>query len=114
AEGTPNQGKKTDDNSLTSYLPELGEKVEQYLSTHFKDKNYKTQVESITNSFDKTTKSLLFVLVKDGSGTDTSSSSSSSSSSTGTQHRSTLKVRITINKSETTASTTTPTVSSSS
>ncbi|WNM13609.1 P97 family adhesin [Mesomycoplasma ovipneumoniae] len=114
AEGAQNQGKKTDDNSLKSYLPEIGKKVEQYLSTHFKDKNYKTQVESITDSFDKTTKSLLFVLVKDGSGTGASSSSSSSSSSTSAQHRSTLKVRITINKSENTTSTTTPTVSSSS
>ncbi|MDW2892952.1 adhesin [Mesomycoplasma ovipneumoniae] len=114
ADGAQNQGKKEDTNSLTTYLPELGKQVEQYLTSHFKDKNYKTLVESIIDSFDKSSKHLFFVLVKDGSSSETGSSGTSS---TGTQRRSTLKVRITINKSENTTSTTTtttPTVSSSS
>ncbi|XBE78321.1 adhesin [Mesomycoplasma ovipneumoniae] len=114
AEGAPNQG-KTEGNSLTTYLPELGKQVEQYLSTHFKDKNYKTQVESISDSFDKANKILFFVLTKDNSSAGAGDSGSAESgTSTDTQHRSTLKVRITINKSENTTSTTTPTVSSSS
>ncbi|WP_341516073.1 P97 family adhesin [Mesomycoplasma ovipneumoniae] len=121
AEGAQNQGKKaegaqgqTDQNSLTSYLPELGKKVDEYLSSNFKDKNYKTLVESISDSFDKTTKILFFVLVKDDS--SSTYSSGSSASSTTTQKRSTLKVRITINKTETatpTSTTTAATVSSS-
>ncbi|WP_341492921.1 P97 family adhesin [Mesomycoplasma ovipneumoniae] len=113
AEGTPNQGKTEDTNSLTSYLPELGKKVDEYLETHFKDKNYKTLVESISDSFGKTTKELFFVLVKD----ETSSSSGTESSGTTTtpQKRSTLRVKITISKTETTTPTTTAaTVSSSS
>ncbi|WHF53626.1 P97 family adhesin [Mesomycoplasma ovipneumoniae] len=101
SEGTPNQG-TTDQNSLTSYLPELGKKVEEYLETHFKDKNYKTLVESISDSFDKTTKILFFVLVKDDSSSD---SGSSGTSTTPPQKRSTLRVRITINKTETTTTT---------
>ncbi|WP_341494884.1 P97 family adhesin [Mesomycoplasma ovipneumoniae] len=113
AEGTPNQG-KTEDTSLKSYLPELGKRVDEYLETHFKDKNYKTLVESISDSFGKTTKELFFVLVKD----ETSSSSGSESSTTSTttpQKRSTLRVKITISKTETTTPTTTAaTVSSSS
>ncbi|MDW2912254.1 P97 family adhesin, partial [Mesomycoplasma ovipneumoniae] len=37
AEGAQNQGKKAEDTtSLTNYLPELGKKVDEYLSTHFK------------------------------------------------------------------------------
>ncbi|WP_341492225.1 P97 family adhesin [Mesomycoplasma ovipneumoniae] len=122
AEGTPNQGKKaegaqnqgkTDTNRLTSYLPELGKKVDDYLETHFKDKNYKTLVESISDSFGKTTKELFFVLVKDES---SSSSGTESSGTTATpQKRSTLRVKITISKTETTTPTTTvATVSSSS
>ncbi|MDW2906678.1 hypothetical protein R7U65_03580, partial [Mesomycoplasma ovipneumoniae] len=115
AEGAQNQGKKAeeDQNNLKSYLPEIGKKVDEYLTNNFKDKNYKTLVESIIDSFDKSSKHLFFVLVKDGSSSETGSSGTPS---TGTQRRSTLKVRITINKSETTASTTTttPTVSSSS
>ncbi|MDW2897799.1 adhesin [Mesomycoplasma ovipneumoniae] len=108
AEGTQNQG--TDTNSLTSYLPELGKKVDEYLSTHFKDKNYKTLVESISDSFDKTTKNLFFVLTKDGSGASTGSGTSGTSGSTTAQRRSTLRVRITINKkAETTSTTATPT-----
>ncbi|MHA0297165.1 P97 family adhesin [Mesomycoplasma ovipneumoniae] len=115
AEGAQNQGKKTEDTtSLTSYLPELGKKVDEYLSTHFKDKNYKTLVESISDSFGKTTKELFFVLVKD----ETSSSSGTSGSSATAQKRSTLRVKITISESKTTSTTatTTPaaTVSSSS
>lgn len=106
AEGAQNQGKMEDTNSLTSYLPELGKKVDEYLTNNFKDKNYKTLVESITDSFDKTTKSLLFVLVKDSSSSSTGSSGTSSS--TNPQHRSTLKVRITVNKKPETTSTTTP------
>ncbi|WP_069098421.1 P97 family adhesin [Mesomycoplasma ovipneumoniae] len=113
AEGAQNQGKK-DENSLTSYLPELGKKVEEYLSTHFKDKNYKTLVESITDSFDKTTKSLLFVLIKDNSSAGTGSSGSSSGTTTTPQHRSTLKVRITVNKKPDTTSTTTTTTTTTS
>ncbi|MDW2923148.1 hypothetical protein R7X40_03590, partial [Mesomycoplasma ovipneumoniae] len=111
AEGAQNQGKKveTDTNSLTSYLSELGKKVDEYLETHFKDKNYKTLVESISDSFGKTTKDLFFVLVKDDS---TSDSGSSGTSSTTPQKRSSLKVRITISKTENTASTS-GTVSSS-
>ncbi|MDW2919949.1 adhesin, partial [Mesomycoplasma ovipneumoniae] len=121
AEGAQNQGKKaegaqnqTDQNSLKSYLPELGKKVDEYLETHFKDKNYKTLVESISDSFGKTTKDLFFVLVKD----ETSSGSGSSGSSTvSPQKRSTLRVKITISESKTatsTTSTTSGTVSSSS
>ncbi|MDW2907736.1 adhesin [Mesomycoplasma ovipneumoniae] len=121
AEGSQNQGKKaegaqnqTDQNSLKSYLPELGKKVDEYLETHFKDKNYKTLVESISDSFGKTTKDLFFVLVKD----ETSSGSGSSGSSTvSPQKRSTLRVKITISESKTatsTTSTTSGTVSSSS
>ncbi|MDW2922382.1 adhesin [Mesomycoplasma ovipneumoniae] len=107
-EGVQNQGKTGDTNSLKSYLPELGKQVDEYLSTHFKDKNYKTLVESITDSFDKTTKSLLFVLVKDNSGS--TSGAESSGTGTTTQHRSSLKVRVTINKkAETTSTTTSPT-----
>ncbi|MDW2852922.1 P97 family adhesin [Mesomycoplasma ovipneumoniae] len=114
AEGTPNQGKKEDENSLTSYLPELGKKVDEYLSTHFKDQNYKTQVESISNSFDKTSKILFFVLTKDNSNSGAGGSGSSGTSAT-PQHRSSLKVRITVNnKTQTTSTTTTETVSSSS
>ncbi|MDW2834120.1 P97 family adhesin [Mesomycoplasma ovipneumoniae] len=116
AEGTPNQGKKEDENSLTSYLPELGKKVDEYLSTHFKDQNYKTQVESISNSFDKTSKILFFVLTKDNSNSGAGGSGSSGTSAT-PQHRSSLKVRITVNnKTQTTSTTTTTTetVSSSS
>ncbi|WP_337896972.1 P97 family adhesin [Mesomycoplasma ovipneumoniae] len=112
AEGTPNQG-KTEDTSLKSYLPELGKRVDEYLETHFKDKNYKTLVESISDSFGKTTKELFFVLVKD----ETSSSSGSESSTTSTttpQKRSTLRVRITISKTETTTPTTTAATGSSS
>ncbi|WDV48812.1 adhesin [Mesomycoplasma ovipneumoniae ATCC 29419] len=114
AEGAQNQGKKaegaqnqTDQNSLTSYLPELGKKVEEYLETHFKDKNYKTLVESISDSFGKTTKDLFFVLVKD----DSSSTSGSESSTTSTtpQKKSTLRVKITISKTETASTTTTTT-----
>ncbi|EXU60900.1 P97 family adhesin [Mesomycoplasma ovipneumoniae] len=123
SEGTPNQGKKAegaqnqtaDQNSLTSYLPELGKKVDEYLKTHFKDKNYKTVVESISDSFGKTTKDLFFVLVKDDSGS--TSSSSSGGTTTTPQKRSTLRVKITISKTENTASTTAAasgTVSSSS
>ncbi|MHA0306030.1 P97 family adhesin [Mesomycoplasma ovipneumoniae] len=112
AEGAQNQGKKadgtpnqTDTNSLTSYLPELGKKVDEYLETHFKDQNYKTLVESISDSFDKTTKILFFVLVKDDttSSSGSSSGAESSGSSATTQKRSTLKVRITVNKTETTS-----------
>ncbi|WP_337904236.1 P97 family adhesin [Mesomycoplasma ovipneumoniae] len=110
AEGTPNQG-KTEDTSLTSYLPELGKKVDEYLETHFKDKNYKTLVESISDSFGKTTKELFFVLVKD----ETSSGTESSGTTTTPQKRSTLRVKITISKTENTTSTPTAgTVSSSS
>ncbi|WP_341516275.1 P97 family adhesin [Mesomycoplasma ovipneumoniae] len=110
AEGTPNQG-KTEDTSLKSYLPELGKRVDEYLETHFKDKNYKTLVESISDSFGKTTKDLFFVLVKDES---SSSSGTESSGTTATpQKRSTLRVKITISKTETT-STAAATVSSSS
>ncbi|WP_337905254.1 P97 family adhesin [Mesomycoplasma ovipneumoniae] len=110
SEGTPNQGKKAEDTtSLTSYLPELGKKVDEYLSTHFKDKNYKTLVESISDSFGKTTKDLFFVLVKDES---SSSLGTESSGTTATpQKRSTLRVKITISESKT--STTAGTVSSS-
>ncbi|MHA0291038.1 hypothetical protein ACXYWE_03595, partial [Mesomycoplasma ovipneumoniae] len=120
AEGTPNQGKKAEGaqnqgkkaeytTSLTSYLPELGKKVDEYLSTHFKDKNYKTLVESISDSFGKTTKDLFFVLVKDES---SSSLGTESSGTTATpQKRSTLRVKITISESKT--STTAGTVSSS-
>ncbi|WP_044285839.1 P97 family adhesin [Mesomycoplasma ovipneumoniae] len=121
AEGAQNQGKKAegaqnqtaDTTSLTSYLPELGKKVDEYLETHFKDKNYKTLVESISDSFGKTTKDLFFVLVKD----ETSSDTGSSGSSTTPQKRSTLRVKITISESKTTPTTTTTaagTVSSSS
>ncbi|MEG3826078.1 adhesin [Mesomycoplasma ovipneumoniae] len=100
AEGTPNQG-KTEDTSLKSYLPELGKRVDEYLETHFKDKNYKTLVESISDSFGKTTKDLFFVLVKDES---SSSSGTESSGTTATpQKRSTLRVKITISKTETTS-----------
>ncbi|WP_069096437.1 P97 family adhesin [Mesomycoplasma ovipneumoniae] len=106
AEGAQNQGKMEDTNSLTGYLPELGKKVDEYLSTHFKDKNYKTLVESISDSFDKTTKNLFFVLVKDGSNTGAGSGTSGTSGSTTAQHRSTLRVRITINKKAETTSTT--------
>ncbi|MDW2928735.1 P97 family adhesin, partial [Mesomycoplasma ovipneumoniae] len=120
AEGVQNQGKKaegaqnqTDTNSLKDYLPELGKKVDEYLASNFKDQNYKTLVESISDSFDKTTKILFFVLVKDDS---TSSSGSGSSTTTArTQKRSTLRVRITVNKSETaspTTATTTPATTS--
>ncbi|WP_341491884.1 P97 family adhesin [Mesomycoplasma ovipneumoniae] len=115
AEGAQNQG-KTEDTSLKSYLPELGKKVDEYLETHFKDKNYKTLVESISDSFGKTTKELFFVLVKD----ETSSGSESSTASTTPQKRSTLRVKITISKTETasttstTSTTSTGTVSSSS
>ncbi|MHA0298223.1 P97 family adhesin [Mesomycoplasma ovipneumoniae] len=133
AEGTPNQGKKAEGaqnqgkkaegaqnqaetNSLTSYLPELGKKVDEYLETHFKDKNYKTLVESISDSFGKTTKELFFVLVKDE--TSSASGSESSTASTTPQKRSTLRVKITISKTETapttTSTTPTETVSSSS
>ncbi|WP_337898713.1 P97 family adhesin [Mesomycoplasma ovipneumoniae] len=114
AEGAQNQGKKEEDtNSLTSYLPELGKKVDEYLETHFKDKNYKTLVESISDSFGKTTKDLFFVLVKDETSSDTGSSGTSS---TTPQKRSTLRVKITISKTETTtpSTTSTGTVSSSS
>ncbi|WP_337892320.1 P97 family adhesin [Mesomycoplasma ovipneumoniae] len=112
-EGAQNQGKTEDTNSLKSYLPELGKKVDDYLETHFKDKNYKTLVESISDSFGKTTKELFFVLVKDES---SSSSGTESSGTTATpQKRSTLRVKITISKTETTTPTTTAaTVSSSS
>ncbi|MDW2925741.1 P97 family adhesin, partial [Mesomycoplasma ovipneumoniae] len=116
AEGAQNQGKTEDTNSLTSYLPELGKKVDEYLETHFKDQNYKTQVESISDSFDKTTKNLFFVLIKDDS-TSSSGSESTTSSTTTAQKRSSLKVRITISKTEnttSTASTSSGTVSSSS
>ncbi|WP_341508156.1 P97 family adhesin [Mesomycoplasma ovipneumoniae] len=119
AEGAQNQGKKsegtpnqTDTNSLKSYLPELGKKVDEYLETHFKDKNYKTLVESISDSFGKTTKDLFFVLVKDDSGS--TSSSSSGGTTTTPQKRSTLRVKITISESKTTTPTTIGTVSSSS
>ncbi|MDW2915122.1 adhesin [Mesomycoplasma ovipneumoniae] len=113
AEGAQNQGKKAEDTtSLTSYLPELGKKVDEYLSTHFKDKNYKTLVESISDSFGKTTKDLFFVLVKDDPSSSSDSSSSSSGSTTTPQKRSTLRVKITISKTETTSSAT-GTVSSS-
>ncbi|WNM16792.1 P97 family adhesin [Mesomycoplasma ovipneumoniae] len=115
AEGSQNQGKEVeaDTNSLTSYLPELGKKVDEYLETHFKDKNYKTLVESISDSFGKTTKDLFFVLVKDDS---SSSLGTESSGTTTAQKRSTLRVKITISKTENTGSTTstTGTVSSSS
>ncbi|UVO16332.1 P97 family adhesin [Mesomycoplasma ovipneumoniae] len=107
AEGAQNQGKTEDQNSLTSYLPELGKKVDEYLSTHFKDQNYKTLVESISDSFGKTTKDLFFVLVKGDS------TSGSDTSTTTPQKRSTLRVKITISKTETTP-TTAGTVSSSS
>ncbi|WP_337895647.1 P97 family adhesin [Mesomycoplasma ovipneumoniae] len=111
AEGAQNQGKKAKDTtSLTSYLPELGKKVDEYLSTHFKDKNYKTLVESISDSFGKTTKDLFFVLVKDDS--NSTSESSSSGTATTPQKRSTLRVKITISESKTSA--TAGTVSSSS
>ncbi|WP_341490127.1 P97 family adhesin [Mesomycoplasma ovipneumoniae] len=121
AEGAQNQGKKaegaqnqTDTNSLTSYLPELGKKVDDYLASNFKDQNYKTLVESISDSFDKTTKILFFVLAKD----DSSSSSGSSTTTARTQKRSTLRVRITVSKTENTTTSTQPaasgTVSSSS
>ncbi|MDW2834709.1 adhesin [Mesomycoplasma ovipneumoniae] len=114
AEGAQNQGKK-EENNLTTYLPELGKQVEQYLSTHFKDKNYKTQVESISDSFDKANKILFFVLTKDNSSAGAGGSGSAGSgTSTGTQHRSSLKVKITINNKSGTGSTTTGTVSSSS
>ncbi|MDW2913332.1 adhesin [Mesomycoplasma ovipneumoniae] len=107
AEGAQNQGKKAEDTtSLTSYLPELGKKVDEYLSTHFKDKNYKTLVESISDSFGKTTKDLFFVLVKDDPSSSSDSSSSSSGSTTTPQKRSTLRVKITISKTETTSSAT--------
>ncbi len=106
AEGTPNQGKTEDTTSLTSYLPELGKKVDEYLETHFKDKNYKTLVESISDSFGKTTKDLFFVLVKDETSSDTGSSGTSS---TTPQKRSTLRVKITISKTETTPTTSTAT-----
>ncbi|WP_341490476.1 P97 family adhesin [Mesomycoplasma ovipneumoniae] len=110
AEGAQNQGKKAEDTtSLTSYLPELGKKVDEYLETHFKDKNYKTLVESISDSFGKTTKDLFFVLVKDDS--NSTSESSSSGTATTPQKRSTLRVKITISESKT--STTAGTVSSS-
>ncbi|MDO6829408.1 P97 family adhesin [Mesomycoplasma ovipneumoniae] len=113
AEGAQNQGKKEEDtNSLTSYLPELGKKVDEYLETHFKDKNYKTVVESISDSFGKTTKDLFFVLVKDDSGS--TSSSSSGGTTTTPQKRSTLRVKITISKTETASTTPAGTVSSSS
>ncbi|MHA0271316.1 P97 family adhesin [Mesomycoplasma ovipneumoniae] len=115
ADGAQNQGKKaegaqnqTDQNSLTSYLPELGEKVDEYLETHFKDKNYKTLVESISDSFGKTTKELFFVLVKD------ETSLGSSGTTTTPQKRSTLRVKITISKTETASTTTAGAVSSSS
>ncbi|WNM16650.1 P97 family adhesin [Mesomycoplasma ovipneumoniae] len=111
AEGVQNQG-KTDQNSLTSYLPELGKKVEEYLETHFKDKNYKTQVESISDSFGKTAKELFFVLVKDETSSSSSSSTESSGTTTTPQKRSTLRVKITISESKT--STTAGTGSSSS
>ncbi|MDW2912477.1 hypothetical protein, partial [Mesomycoplasma ovipneumoniae] len=88
------------------YLPELGKKVDEYLSTHFKDKNYKTLVESISDSFGKTTKDLFFVLVKDDPSSSSDSSSSSSGSTTTPQKRSTLRVKITISKTETTSSAT--------
>ncbi|WP_337897829.1 P97 family adhesin [Mesomycoplasma ovipneumoniae] len=125
AEGTPNQGKKaegaqnqgkkaegsqnqTDQNSLKAYLPELGKKVDEYLETHFKGKNYKTLVESISDSFGKTTKELFFVLViKD----DSSSGSESSTASTTPQKRSTLRVRITVSKTENTTTSTQPAAS---
>ncbi|UVO15039.1 adhesin [Mesomycoplasma ovipneumoniae] len=118
AEGAQNQGKKAegaqnqgaDTNSLKSYLPELGKKVDEYLSTHFKDKNYKTLVESITDSFDKTTKSLFFVLVKDNSSSTTGSGASGTT--TTTQPRSTLRVRITINKKAEAATSSTTSTSS--
>ncbi|MHA0298155.1 P97 family adhesin [Mesomycoplasma ovipneumoniae] len=114
AEGAQNQGKKSEDTtSLTSYLPELGKKVDEYLSTHFKDKNYKTLVESISDSFGKTTKDLFFVLVKDETSSGSDSSSSSSGSTTTPQKRSTLRVKITISKTETTPTTTSGTVSNS-
>ncbi len=114
AEGAQNQGKKAegaqnqtaDTTSLTSYLPELGKKVDEYLETHFKDKNYKTLVESISDSFGKTTKDLFFVLVKDETSSDTGSSGTSS---TTPQKRSTLRVKITISKTETTPTTSTAT-----
>ncbi|WP_341515864.1 P97 family adhesin [Mesomycoplasma ovipneumoniae] len=110
AEGAQNQGKKAEDtNSLKSYLPELGKKVDEYLETHFKDKNYKTLVESISDSFGKTTKDLFFVLVKDDS--NSTSESSSSGIATTPQKRSTLRVKITISESKT--STTTGTGSNS-
>ncbi|MHA0315058.1 P97 family adhesin [Mesomycoplasma ovipneumoniae] len=123
AEGAQNQGKKVegaqnqgkvDTNNLTSYLPELGKKVDEYLETHFKDKNYKTLVESISDSFGKTTKDLFFVLVKDD---PSSSSSGGSGTTTPPQKRSTLRVKITISKTETASTTSTQpaeTVSSSS
>ncbi|MDW2924412.1 P97 family adhesin [Mesomycoplasma ovipneumoniae] len=122
AEGAQNQGKKadgtpnqTDTTSLTSYLPELGKKVEEYLETHFKDKNYKTLVESISDSFGKTTKELFFVLVKDDASSSSDSGSGSSTTSTATpQKRSTLRVKITISKTETASTTPAGTVSSSS
>ncbi|MDW2930410.1 adhesin [Mesomycoplasma ovipneumoniae] len=112
AEGAQNQGKKAEDTtSLTSYLPELGKKVDEYLSTHFKDKNYKTLVESISDSFGKTTKDLFFVLVKDES---SSSLGTESSGTTATpQKRSTLRVKITISESKTTSTQPAGTVSSS-
>ncbi len=116
SEGTPNQGKTEDTNNLTSYLPELGKKVDEYLESNFKDKNYKTQVESISDSFGKTTKDLFFVLVKDDSSSNSSTGSSGTSTAT-TQKRSTLRVKITVSKTETTPTTTptaTGTVSSSS
>ncbi|MDO6825690.1 adhesin [Mesomycoplasma ovipneumoniae] len=114
AEGAQNQGKKvegaqnqTDTNSLTSYLPELGKKVDDYLASNFKDQNYKTLVESISDSFDKTTKILFFVLAKD----DSSSSSGSSTTTARTQKRSTLRVRITVSKTENTTTSTQPAAS---
>ncbi|WP_337904689.1 P97 family adhesin [Mesomycoplasma ovipneumoniae] len=113
-EGAQNQGKKvegaqnqTDTNSLTSYLPELGKKVDDYLASNFKDQNYKTLVESISDSFDKTTKILFFVLAKD----DSSSSSGSSTTTARTQKRSTLRVRITVSKTENTTTSTQPAAS---
>ncbi|MXR55812.1 adhesin [Mycoplasma flocculare] len=104
AEGTPNQ--ENNGNKLTSFLPELGKKVDEYLKKHYPDKKYQTEVDNVLESNDST-KTLDFVLVKaneneKAEGAQNQGKKAEGSSNQGKQaegaQRSTLKVRITVRK----------------
>ncbi|MBG0730928.1 P97 family adhesin [Mycoplasma sp. 'Moose RK'] len=95
AEGAQNQGKKSEgaqsqesEDSISVFLPELGKKIDDFLTKNYSGKNYKTKVESIESLLNnQTVKVVLFRLQAQTEGAQNQGSQISS-----------LKFKIIVNK----------------